>query len=253
MRSPSKTTLSKVDADRGVGTRSNQDVDTPLRLGDSDDIYGFQSPHADNSPFLITGEGPAEHPTFLSPVTSTDNDLMHTAAALQEQLYCLSLVDTISGKPVRAVSVEEAEELAKILLDCEAYTWLARPREEPKQLFSKEEEEEDEDDVFSSDISSPSPTVRRSPSLAPPSSVHAPKFSYRSGGPCDHCGARDSPQWRRGPADKPCLCNACGTRYRRTHQLNPSHGTGPRLASKRRSLELSTRAVKQPRMVLCHA
>lgn len=25
---------------------------------------------------------------------------------------------------------------------------------------------------------------------------------------------RESPQWRRGPPQKPVLCNACGTRYR---------------------------------------
>jgi hypothetical protein len=31
----------------------------------------------------------------------------------------------------------------------------------------------------------------------------------------------DSPQWRRGPASKPCLCNACGTRFRRTNFLAP--------------------------------
>lgn len=28
-----------------------------------------------------------------------------------------------------------------------------------------------------------------------------------------------SPQWRRGPPSKPTLCNACGTRYRRTGSL----------------------------------
>jgi len=31
----------------------------------------------------------------------------------------------------------------------------------------------------------------------------------------------ESPQWRRGPPAKPILCNACGTRYRRTHHLGP--------------------------------
>jgi hypothetical protein len=31
----------------------------------------------------------------------------------------------------------------------------------------------------------------------------------------------ESPQWRRGPPAKPILCNACGTRYRRTHNLGP--------------------------------
>ena len=35
-----------------------------------------------------------------------------------------------------------------------------------------------------------------------------------------YCRNAESPQWRRGPAIKPVLCNACGTRYRRTGQLN---------------------------------
>ena len=34
------------------------------------------------------------------------------------------------------------------------------------------------------------------------------------------CCAAESPQWRKGPAAKPVLCNACGTRFRRTSQLN---------------------------------
>jgi hypothetical protein len=37
---------------------------------------------------------------------------------------------------------------------------------------------------------------------------------------CVFCPA-ESPQWRRGPPAKPILCNACGTRYRRTHNLGP--------------------------------
>lgn len=60
----------------------------------------------------------------------------------------------------------------------------------------------------------------------------------KPGGPCDHCGAADSPQWRRGPASKPMLCNACGTRYRRTNTLGPStpvHRAGAVVAPKKRS------------------
>ncbi|XP_030459084.1 GATA transcription factor 27-like isoform X2 [Syzygium oleosum] len=33
-------------------------------------------------------------------------------------------------------------------------------------------------------------------------------------GPCRHCGARETPLWRHGPAEKPVLCNACGSRWR---------------------------------------
>lgn len=38
-------------------------------------------------------------------------------------------------------------------------------------------------------------------------------------GPCCHCGATESPQWRKGPMCKPVLCNACGTRFLRTRSL----------------------------------
>lgn len=31
--------------------------------------------------------------------------------------------------------------------------------------------------------------------------------------PCDHCGRKNSTAWRRGPLNKPHLCNACGVRY----------------------------------------
>lgn len=34
-----------------------------------------------------------------------------------------------------------------------------------------------------------------------------------SGGPCCHCGRTISPCWRKGPPEKPCLCNACGARW----------------------------------------
>lgn len=41
-------------------------------------------------------------------------------------------------------------------------------------------------------------------------------------GACNHCGETESPQWRKGPSDKPHLCNACGTRYLRTGSLQHS-------------------------------
>ena len=33
------------------------------------------------------------------------------------------------------------------------------------------------------------------------------------GGPCDHCARTYSPCWRKGPPEKPLLCNACGAHY----------------------------------------
>lgn len=79
---------------------------------------------------------------------------------------------------------------------------------------------------------SPVPT----PSPAPPLVHHASHNSskrmplagaYKPGGPCNHCGATESPQWRRGPPSKPCLCNACGTRYRRSNALPAATAAPP--------------------------
>jgi len=60
----------------------------------------------------------------------------------------------------------------------------------------------------------------------------APAFPSAVGG-CDHCGCTQSPQWRKGPAHKPVLCNACGARFLRTHRLDngPASDVAP-LASR---------------------
>ena len=45
-------------------------------------------------------------------------------------------------------------------------------------------------------------------------------------------GVEESPQWRKGPAAKPVLCNACGTRWRRSGALGapiPPGGRAPGL------------------------
>lgn len=54
----------------------------------------------------------------------------------------------------------------------------------------------------------------RQPPLSPP--LAGPGMEQPSmicGGPCCHCSRTASPCWRRGPPEKPVLCNACGTRY----------------------------------------
>ena len=71
------------------------------------------------------------------------------------------------------------------------------------------------------------PSPERSLTISPP---RPPAF------PGTH--RADSPQWRRGPASKPMLCNACGTRYRRTNTLGPStpaHRAGAVVVPKKRS------------------
>jgi len=76
---------------------------------------------------------------------------------------------------------------------------------------------------------------------------------YKPGGPCDHCGVTESPQWRRGPPNKPQLCNACGTRFRRTNTLgSPSQQScAAATASSRKRGEMirgGHRADKKPKL-----
>lgn len=47
---------------------------------------------------------------------------------------------------------------------------------------------------------------------APPNSAKGPAVA-RLGGPCRHCLTSVSCCWRKGPPDKPVLCNACGSRF----------------------------------------
>lgn len=105
-----------------------------------------------------------------------------------KHLYCLAVVDQ-TGLPVRPATVQEVADITRLLgeADCKA----------------------------SSDVDSV-PHENGKPQQS------TSTYHYKTGGPCDHCGATASPQWRRGPPAKPVLCNACGTRYRRTNQLGPS-------------------------------
>jgi hypothetical protein len=108
----------------------------------------------------------------------------------EQSLYYLAVVDDETGSALRPVTVEEAQRLASLLADTAGLT--------SQQC----------------DISTTSKAVSGS-------CEGSAGGQMRSGGPCMHCHAAESPQWRRGPANKPTLCNACGTRYRRTSQLGP--------------------------------
>lgn len=57
------------------------------------------------------------------------------------------------------------------------------------------------------------------------------------GGPCNHCGRTCSPCWRKGPPEKPVLCNACGARYLVKRNLDgymPGQKTGGGVREARR-------------------
>lgn len=88
-----------------------------------------------------------------------------------------------------------------------------------------------------------------------PERARKPGSQYKPGGPCDHCGVTESPQWRRGPPQKPQLCNACGTRFRRTNNLGSTtcggHGGGSLPGTHRKRGDQVIRrhkADKKPRM-----
>ncbi len=54
-----------------------------------------------------------------------------------------------------------------------------------------------------------------------------------TGGPCAHCGRVSSPCWRKGPPEKPLLCNACGARFLVKHSLEGYVPNAKPAASKR--------------------
>lgn len=58
----------------------------------------------------------------------------------------------------------------------------------------------------------------------------------------------ESPQWRRGPAHKPMLCNACGTRFRRTNQLGPPANTAAGRAERAQAAQAATVAQQQQQL-----
>jgi hypothetical protein len=49
--------------------------------------------------------------------------------------------------------------------------------------------------------------------------VHLRRLPGSLRGPCAHCGTQASSQWRSGPPDKPCLCNACGLFWSKRRSL----------------------------------
>ncbi|KAL4543199.1 hypothetical protein Ndes2526B_g03861 [Nannochloris sp. 'desiccata'] len=113
----------------------------------------------------------------------------------ERELYMLAVIDEVTGDPVRPATEQELYELSPLQI-VEPLT-CNKTKVQTKVAKSKE----------------PIKTTSLQELLA----------AARNGaGPmCDHCGATESPQWRKGPEEKPILCNACGTRYRRTQQLGP--------------------------------
>ncbi|DBA89974.1 TPA: hypothetical protein ACH3X2_004349 [Trebouxia sp. C0005] len=143
---------------------------------------------------------------------STSSGSEHSEQFAERSLYCLAFVDSKTGDAVRPATDEEAEEVARALS-------TAENRSKPQ-----------------ANATSAGATPTRQNSVSRP----------KPGGPCNNCGVVDSPQWRRGPAAAPVLCNACGTRFRRTSQL----ATGGLRALKRAAeAQKQQQAIKHPKVI----
>jgi len=150
-----------------------------------------------------SGEAPAA-PLYCTPSSSSPDDGGPGQHAGSARKYRLVRLDEATGLPGRPVTEAEAAALAALLASAGPPAAELTPA-----------------------LKSPCP----GDGVTPPagdrweaaSSASRLNFLHhqKPGGPCDHCGASESPQWRRGPNHKPVLCNACGTRYRRTNQLGP--------------------------------
>ncbi|KAL3134845.1 hypothetical protein ABBQ32_007813 [Trebouxia sp. C0010 RCD-2024] len=143
---------------------------------------------------------------------STSSGSEHSEQFAERSLYCLALVNSETGDAVRVVTDEEAEEVARALA-------VVGNRSKAQGNATS---------------ASATPTSRQN-SVA----------RHKPGGPCDNCGVLDSPQWRRGPADAPVLCNACGTRFRRTSQLSSG---GLRALKRAAEAQRQQQLVKHPKV-----
>eukprot|EP00887_Chlorella_sp_A99_P008209 scaffold12.g8209.t1 len=109
-----------------------------------------------------------------------------------QRLYTLAVVDESSGEVLREASASDVAKLEK-LLQASAARKAAAAASQTQQA-------------------SPEPITFQQ--------LLQQQCARNGGHPmCLHCRVTESPQWRRGPPEKPILCNACGTRYRRTNQL----------------------------------
>ncbi|KAI8464161.1 MAG: hypothetical protein J3K34DRAFT_123654 [Monoraphidium minutum] len=126
-------------------------------------------------------------------------------AAGQRQLYRLVLLDDATGRPLRGATDDDAAQIARLIESKGGSSGLSAPGSLPRAM-----------------------------SFVGSTAAAAPAAEKRIG-PCMHCGVDESPQWRKGPPHKSVLCNACGTRWRRTHQLGPAGAA----AAKRKAQEIS--------------
>lgn len=136
-------------------------------------------------------------------------------------LYCLARVDGDTGEPLRLATDREAEELGRILsLSGNGHLVTgASDVIRPGQAAKQQQQLMQQQGVQLQQRQQLGLGCGKATSIG--SGRGSGGGGWRGGGPCDHCRATESPQWRRGPVGKPVLCNACGTRYRRTGQLGP--------------------------------
>ena len=260
-------------------------IDNPVAL--SDDVYSkvaefkFVFPEESSPPASPAAPKQAMSAAEAAPVALTirsageagslslkreSPDGPEGSAEGKRRRYCLVLVDEKTGKPQRPATEEEAAELQRTLAS------LLQQGQEKQQQQQQVKQEKQQQQQQASGTSPHSLRPRREASQQhlreqreaeqEPLPAHH-HLSYnrahwhhhqKPGGPCDHCGAVESPQWRRGPTHKPVLCNACGTRFRRTHQLgvpsSPGNGKGRGDSS---CFKRGKGGREQPVMVYCHS
>lgn len=153
-----------------------------------------------------------------------DEDEDERVQGFRRGLYCLARVDGDTGMPLRLATDKEAEELGRILSLSGNGHLLAGTAEENQDQQEEIQQGAGPVGIQQGERQQEQQGMFLGPGKALGSGVAGRGGGgggWRGGGPCDHCKATESPQWRRGPVGKPVLCNACGTRYRRTGQLGP--------------------------------
>jgi hypothetical protein len=220
------------------------------------------------SPHDAAGERPLGHgPSAGAPQPGCCSDQAPGGGeprAAPRRAYTLVLLDGATGEPLRPATEGDAERAARLLeSDGSALSALSAAGPLPRAMSFREQSAAPSGasggggggDEASGGVTGGAaaggggkrrasgeggPRARARPRPRPPAapSAAAGPAGERRNGPCMHCGADESPQWRKGPANKATLCNACGTRWRRTNALPPAHALAARRsASQKRSEE----------------
>ncbi|KAG2444991.1 hypothetical protein HYH02_008861 [Chlamydomonas schloesseri] len=139
-------------------------------------------------------------------------------------LLCGALAEAVAATAAGAPALDDLSPPQLLLLPQQLGASSAFDLQQQLPLLVAQYDQQQQQQSAEAHEAQPEQQLQQLQPTAPAAAPAAPApraFHHKTGGPCDHCGATESPQWRRGPPAKPMLCNACGTRYRRTNQLGP--------------------------------